>query len=54
MRAQRIQKRQDEIAKELDLKNQEDILKTRKKNMGQTANWYWIYINNLDIKLIKY
>lgn len=36
MRLQRIQKRTEEVTKELEAKNEEQILKTRKKNMGSS------------------
>jgi hypothetical protein len=37
MRLQRIQKRTEEVTKELEAKNEEEIMKTRKKNMRSTA-----------------
>lgn len=36
MRQQRIQKRTEEVAKELEAKNDEQILKNRKKNLKAT------------------
>ena len=37
MRVQRIQKRTEELTKELGVKNDEQILKTRKKNLKGTS-----------------
>lgn len=36
MRLQRIQKRTEEVTKELEQKNEEQIMKTRKKNLRGT------------------
>lgn len=36
MRLQRIQKRTEEVTKELETKNEEQIMKTRKKNLKGT------------------
>jgi len=38
MREQRIQKRTQELTKELEAKNEQDILKTRKRKMNETAS----------------
>jgi len=37
MREQRIQRRMQEMTKELEFKNEENILKTRKKKMNETG-----------------